>query len=153
MRPNVFAGIGRPLYEGKVYSLDPCPNDWYGYWLFQVVTGLCSWQPNVLHNRPVKPPHGDGEGLPGQKTFMKGLEAFQKAGLLHDFEESKREFIGRHGTTPMLLVQGPPGTGKSYSTAFAIFARLQAKGGFLCAYRWDGEQKLSDKSFVSAKRA
>lgn len=127
MRPYVFAGIGRPLFDSKVYTLDPCPNDWYGYWLFQVVNGLCSGQPNVLYNRLAQPPaHGDGEGLPGQKKFLKGLEAFQKTGLLHDFEESKREFIGRHGKTPMLLVQGPPGTGKSYSTAFAVFARLQA---------------------------
>ena len=127
MRPYVFAGIGRPLFDSKVYTLDPCPNDWYGYWLFQVVNGLCSGQPNVLYNRLAQPPaHGDGEGLPGQKKFLKGLEAFRKAGLLHDFEESKREFIGCHGKTPMLLVQGPPGTGKSYSTAFAVFARLQA---------------------------
>src|SRR6185369_10184076 len=44
---------------------------------------------------------------------------------LHDFEASKREFIGQHARTPVLLVQGPPGTGKSYSTAFAVFARLQ----------------------------
>ncbi|HEY0069905.1 MAG TPA: ATP-binding protein [Chloroflexia bacterium] len=29
------------------------------------------------------------------------------------------------GDTPVLLVQGPPGTGKSYSTAFAVFARMQ----------------------------
>jgi hypothetical protein len=45
--------------------------------------------------------------------------------LLHDFEKSKRTFIGGYGKAPVLLVQGPPGTGKSYSTAFAVFARLQ----------------------------
>ena len=22
-----------PLEDGKLYTLDPCPNDWYGYWL------------------------------------------------------------------------------------------------------------------------
>ncbi|MEK6236182.1 MAG: ATP-binding protein, partial [Planctomycetales bacterium] len=47
------------------------------------------------------------------------------AGLLHDFESGKRNFIGGHGATPNLMVQGPPGTGKSYSTAFAVFSRLQ----------------------------
>ncbi|MBA4192406.1 MAG: hypothetical protein C0467_30940 [Planctomycetaceae bacterium] len=26
-----------------------------------------------------------------------------------------------------------------------------AKGGFLCAYRWQGEQKLSNKNFVRVK--
>jgi superfamily I DNA and/or RNA helicase len=44
---------------------------------------------------------------------------------MHEFEPSKSEYIGGHGADPVLLVQGPPGTGKSYSTAFAIFARLQ----------------------------
>ena len=72
------------------------------------------------------PPPGDGGGLPGQTDFLAGLDAFRAAGLMHDFEPGKREFIGGHGKTPVLLVQGPPGTGKSYSTAFAVFARLQA---------------------------
>ena len=72
------------------------------------------------------PPPGDGEGLPGQKAFLAGLDAFHQAGLFHDFEASKREFIGGHGRTPVLVVQGPPGTGKSFSAAFAVFARLQA---------------------------
>ncbi len=48
-----------------------------------------------------------------------------RPGVLHGFEPSKRDFIGGHGSAPMLLVQGPPGTGKSYSTAFALFARIQ----------------------------
>ena len=43
-----------------------------------------------------------------------GWTPSSQAGLLHDFEESKRTFIGGHGKTPVLLVQGPPGTGKSY---------------------------------------
>ena len=62
---------------------------------------------------------------PGQKEFLAGLDAFRQAGLLRDFEASKREFIGSHARTPVLLVQGPPGTGKSRSAAFAVFARLQ----------------------------
>src|SRR5262249_27498261 len=57
--------------------------------------------------------------------FLDGLDAFHQAGHLHGFEVGKRSFIGGHGRTPVLLVQGPPGTGKSYSTAFAVFARLQ----------------------------
>jgi hypothetical protein len=63
--------------------------------------------------------------MAGQARFLEGLDAFHQAGHLHDFEPGKREFIGSHGYTPTLLVQGPPGTGKSYSTAFAVFARLQ----------------------------
>jgi hypothetical protein len=126
-KPFVFPSINRPPEDGRLYTLDPCPNNWYGYWCAQVVNGLCDGQPDVLYDRLVKPPPtGDGAGSPGQEAFLAGLDAFRQAGHLHDFEGAKREFIGRHAQTPVLLVQGPPGTGKSYSTAFAVFARLQA---------------------------
>ena len=135
-KPHVFPAINRPLEGGKLYTLDPCPNDWYGYWLGQVVNGLCDGQSSVLYDRLVTPPPaGDGAGLPGQTAFLAGLDAFRLAGHLHDFEAGKREFIGGHGRTPVLLVQGPPGTGKSYSTAFAVFARLQAAMADDRAYR------------------
>ena len=125
-KPFVFPAINRPLEWGKVYTLDPCPNEWYAYWCAQVVNGLCAGSPNALYDRLVTPPlPGDGAGSAGQKSFLAGLDAFRDAGLLHDFEASKRLFIGQHARTPVLLVQGPPGTGKSYSTAFAVFARLQ----------------------------
>ena len=127
MRPYVFGSMTRPLFDETLYTLDPCPNDIYGYWCAKVVDGLCAGQPNTLYQRLVTPPvPGDGAGLPGQASFLAGLDAFRAAGLMHDFEPGKREFIGGHGHTPVLLVQGPPGTGKSYSTAFAVFARLQA---------------------------
>src|SRR5207247_2499427 len=54
-----------------------------------------------------------------QARVLEGLR------VLDDFEPSKRDYIGGHTTDPVLLVQGPPGTGKSYSTAFAILARMQ----------------------------
>jgi hypothetical protein len=125
-RGFVFPAINRPLEDGKLYTLDPCPNDWYGYWCSEVVEGLCAGQPNTLYDWLVHPPSaGDGSGSSGQSKFQAGLDAFYQAGHLHDFEVGKRSFIGGHGSTPVLLVQGPPGTGKSYSTGFAIFARLQ----------------------------
>jgi hypothetical protein len=125
-KPFVFPAFNRPLEGGKLYTLDICPNEWYAYWCAQVVNGLCSGLPNALYDRLVKPPPpGDGSGSSGQKAFIAGLDAFHEAGLLHDFEASKREFIGSHAKTPVLLVQGPPGTGKSLSSAFAVFARLQ----------------------------
>jgi hypothetical protein len=125
-KPYVFPAISRTLEGDKLYTLDPCPNEWYAYWCAQVVNGLCDGSPNVMYDRLVNfPPPGDGAGSQGQAAFLAGLDAFRDAGLLHDFEASKREFIGKHGRTPILLVQGPPGTGKSYSTAFAVFARLQ----------------------------
>jgi hypothetical protein len=125
-KPYVFPAINRPVEDGKLYTLDPCPNEWYAYWCAQVVNGLCAGAPNTLYGRLVAPPPpGDGAGSKGQAAFLAGLEAFRNAGLLHDFEASKREYIGGHARTPVLLVQGPPGTGKSYCTAFAVFARLQ----------------------------
>jgi hypothetical protein len=125
--PFAFFPFERPLLAGKLYALDPCPNDWYGYWCSKVVEGLCAGEKNALYSRLEEPPApGDGAPLPGQREFLAGLDAFRDAGHLHDFEPGKREFIGGHGATPVLLVQGPPGTGKSYSTAFAVFARLQA---------------------------
>src|SRR5262249_24836916 len=78
-----------------------------------------------LNGPPPATPAKPGPGFPGQEKFLAGLDAFRDAGLLHDFEKSKRQYIGKHGKAPTLLVQGPPGTGKSYSTAFAVFARLQ----------------------------
>ena len=125
-KPYVFPAINRTMDEGSLYTLDPCPNEWYAYWCGQVVNGLCDGSPNVLYDRLVTaPPPGDGAGSKGQAAFVAGLDAFHQCRLLHDFEASKREFIGSHARTPVLLVQGPPGTGKSYCTAFAVFARLQ----------------------------
>jgi len=125
-KPYVFPAFNRPLEADKLYTLDPCPNEWYAYWCAQVVNGLCAGEPNVLYDRLVTPPpSGNSAGSKGQTAFLAGLDAFKKVGLLHDFEDSKWEFIGLHAQTPVLLVQGPPGTGKSYCTAFAVFARLQ----------------------------
>jgi hypothetical protein len=127
-RPYVFGAINRPLTDGEMYTLDPCPNEWYAYWCAKVVEGLRAGEANVLYGRLVTPPpSGNGRGSAGQKAFLAGLDAFRKEhpDLMHGFEPGKRELIGKHATTPILLVQGPPGTGKSYSTAFAVFARLQ----------------------------
>ena len=41
-KPFVFPAINRPLEDGKLYTLDPCPNEWYAYWCSQVVDGLCA---------------------------------------------------------------------------------------------------------------
>ncbi len=125
-KPYVFPSSNRPLEDGTLYTLDSCPNEWMSFWCKEVVEGLCSGQSNVLHDRLVHPPApGDHGGSHGQVEFLAGLDAFHAVGHLHDFEVGKRELIGGHARTPILLVQGPPGTGKSYSTAFAVFARLQ----------------------------
>ena len=128
-RGFAFPAKSRPLTPGAVYTIDEDPNNWYGARQAKVTEGLIAGGRNTLHERLAHP----GPALvpwpslaaEGQARFLAGLDALHEAGALHAFEESKRAFIGGHGADPMLLVQGPPGTGKSYSTAFAIFARLQ----------------------------
>jgi hypothetical protein len=136
-RGFAFGSMDRPLAEGGVYSLDPCPNSWYGFWCARVTEGLCALQEgkgggrNTLYERvtggapDARLDLWTGEAEEGQARFMAGLDALREAGALHGFEAAKREYIGCHGDAPILLVQGPPGTGKSYSTAFALFARMQ----------------------------
>jgi len=124
--PFVFGSFARPLEADKLYTLDPCPDEWYAYWCAQVVRGLCDGAPNVLYDILQRPSlDADSSTSRGQLEFLAGLDALRDAGMLHRFEPSKREFIGEHSRTPVLQVQGPPGTGTSYSTAFAELARLQ----------------------------
>jgi hypothetical protein len=134
----LFAAIERPLEPGALYSLDPDPNDIYGFWCAKITQGLVKLERGETPGRSplyerlaggavtVGEPMGElpvtGEG---QQRFRAGLEALAAAGILHSFEESKLAYIGEHGAAPLLLVQGPPGTGKSYSTGFALLARLQ----------------------------
>jgi DNA polymerase III delta prime subunit len=119
----------RPLEDGRLYTLDPDPNDWYGYWGAKVVEGLVRGEPNALYQRLAAPDEAraaqPAAAAEGQARFLRGLNAMDAAGALHPFEPGKREYIGEHGDAPTLLVQGPPGTGKSYTTAWAVLARLQ----------------------------
>ena len=132
----VFGAMDKPLVADQFYTLDPDINNWYTYWNLQVTEGLAELedQPstgsNTLYNRLAHPsnqplPRTEAS-LEGQARFLAGLQAFEEHGLLHGFEESKQAYIGGHLADPVILVQGPPGTGKSYSTGFAVFARLQA---------------------------
>lgn len=126
--PTITA-FNRPLVDGERYTLDPDPNDWYGHYCKEVVAGLLAGEPNALYQR-LADPAGERVAWPdvavaAQARFMQGLEALHAAGILHPFDANQRAFIAEHGDAPTLLVQGPPGTGKSYSTAFALLARLQ----------------------------
>ena len=128
-RGFVFPGIDRPFVDGDLYSLDADPNDWSGYQQAVLTQALCHGGSNTLHQRlaaddPATLPWPDA-AAEGQARFLAGLEAFRAAGLMDAFEPSKRAYIGAHGDAPVLLVQGPPGTGKSYTTAFAVLARIQ----------------------------
>jgi hypothetical protein len=131
-RGFVFDTIGDnygPLEPGETYTLDPDPNSWTGMWAALVSQGLIAGGENpmysVLAGKERLEPGWPSTFVAGQQRFLDGLDALEAAGAMHGFEDSKREFIGGHTNTGVLLVQGPPGTGKSYSTAFAILARFQ----------------------------
>jgi SNF2 family DNA or RNA helicase len=128
-RGFVFGGFERPLLPDEGYTLDEDPNSWYGYWGAKVTEGLRAGGANTLYARLTAPDTAfvswSDEAAAGQARFLAGLDALRAAGRFHEFEPGKRDYIGAHGADPLLLVQGPPGTGKSYSTAFALLARLQ----------------------------
>ena len=119
-----------PLVADRVYTLDEDPNSINSLWAAKVTEGLTAGGQNTLYSHltgqptalPIVP---SPEAEAGQQRFMAGLEALRDAGQMHTFESSKHAFIGRHGDDPILLVQGPPGTGKSFSTAYALLARIQ----------------------------
>lgn len=125
----------RPLIDDQLYTLDPDPTDWYGSFCAAITEDLAALEADApggndtLYDRLVAPETVVStwpvEAGAAQARFLAGLDALHHAGALHPFDDRQRAYIGEHGTSPTLLVQGPPGTGKSYSTAFALFARLQ----------------------------
>ncbi len=127
----------RPLVDGKLYTLDPDINDFYGYWCMVTTKALSeavaagNSEVNTLYSRLSNPQGSyvewDERAREGQARFYEGLEALHSLSEheMPQFEESKHDYISYHSDDLVLLVQGPPGTGKSYSTAFAIFARMQ----------------------------
>lgn len=128
----VFGAIDRPFVDGERYTLDPDPNSWYGYYLARTVQALLALDDpagrSTVYDRltgGAAQVEWPAAAAAGQARFLAGLDALAAAGALGRFEPAKRDYLGGRGDAPVLLVQGPPGTGKSYSTAFAIFARLQ----------------------------
>ena len=124
-----FTGHPAPPRDGTIYTLDPNPDDFNGAGLQATIQQIVDGRQNTLYDRlvadPPKPADWPLAAAAGQDRFMAGLIAIDAAGLLHDFEPGKHDFIARRSAEPFLLVQGPPGTGKSYTTAFAILARVQ----------------------------
>jgi predicted RecB family nuclease len=120
----------RPLVPGERYVLDSDPNSWTGLWAAIVANGLTEGKPNrlanVLQGQGLEPIERQAAWVAGQARFLAGLDALREAGAMTlGFEPSKRDYIGNHAGTALLLVQGPPGTGKSFSTAYAVLARIQ----------------------------
>ncbi|MGH2614719.1 MAG: AAA domain-containing protein, partial [Thermomicrobiales bacterium] len=125
----LFVSHDEQLTDGERCTIDADPNAIFGFWGAKVVQGLLAGNRNTLFER-VRNANNEALLWPplaaeGQTRFISGLHAMHEAGIGNAFESSKVEFIGGHGDAPLLLVQGPPGTGKSYTTAFAVLARLQ----------------------------
>ena len=78
-----------------------------------------------LAGRPPRPVALAAGAPPGQARFLAGLEPSTPPARCTTSSRASASSSAATATTPVLLVQGPPGTGKSYSTAFAVFARLQ----------------------------
>ncbi|NTV64494.1 MAG: AAA family ATPase, partial [Oscillochloris sp.] len=114
---------------GERYTLEADPNDIYGQRCMTIVEELRAGAHNTLYERLAAPAGGQVSWPPAaaaaQQRFAAGLDALSAADALHSFDPRQRAYIATYGDTPTLLVQGPPGTGKSYTTAFALLARLQ----------------------------
>jgi hypothetical protein len=124
----VFSGRPRVFVEGEVYTIEPDPNDIMLSRGRRLAKALQDGAVNALVERLAGEPlsvNWPDEAEAGQARFLSGMQAWIEMGDLHDFEPAKGRYIGSLGDAPTVLVQGPPGTGKSYTTAFAIWARLQ----------------------------
>jgi hypothetical protein len=127
-----YGFMNNPFEPGEIYTLDADPNAPFSGSCAELTDALASDPDgnfNTLYERLADSESWYASWSPvaadGQRRFLRGIDTMsQHAGGL-SFEASKRQYIAEHGETPVLLVQGPPGTGKTYSTSFALFARLQ----------------------------
>jgi len=125
----VFSGYAQALTDGERYTLDPNPNNPTAAHGLDVIAHLRDMEAGVnsgyhtlydaLTERRTATVSWPPDAVAAQDRFLWAVTQ------RYPFEEGKQEFIGEHGATPILLVQGPPGTGKSFSTAYALFARIQ----------------------------
>jgi hypothetical protein len=125
-----FKQFQEPFEPGKVYTLDENPNSITGAWAKTLIDALCDGGQNALYDRLC----GGGQGRrpqseaarQAQSRFLQGLLRLSELGDFVSLERSKQRYIGELGDAPVVLVQGPPGTGKSFTSGFAILARIQA---------------------------
>ncbi len=115
--------------DGEQYTIEPDPNDIYGQRCMEVVAELRQGAANALAARVASPNQATVTIPPavidGQRRFADGLRRLAEEGLFHSFDAHQMAYIADHGDAATLLVQGPPGTGKSYTSAFALLARMQ----------------------------
>jgi hypothetical protein len=124
----IFYGRKQIFTQDELYTIDSDPNDIMLSRGLKATKALQEGALNAVVERmegaDVEVPWSEAAML-AQARFWKGLSAFIDSGDLHSFELQKQRYIGELGDAPTTLVQGPPGTGKSYTTAFAIWSRMQ----------------------------
>ena len=135
----LFRGHDFAFSPGETYTLDADPNDYL--WLLGRQGGARTAGGRA--ERPLRSParrrRGRGVVATGRHRRTGSLHgrsasACPTRGFGIDFEPSKTAFIGTLGDAPLLLVQGPPGTGKSFTTAFAVLARMQGAWRQACRF-------------------
>lgn len=134
--PFTFPTTPPRFTDGEVFTLDEDPGSPAANQVARAVNGVIGAAdkqpvPNTLvarlepTGRGADPRWSETEEA-GQQRFLAGLDAMLGVNGFHPITgEAVRAYIGGYGDSGLLLVQGPPGTGKSYSTAFAILARMQ----------------------------
>jgi len=134
--PWVFSGKARPFIDGELYTIDEDPSSWPMWQQDKVLRRILCKDRNIWPERNrmlalLRPneyecPPGlwPVEASAGLAAFVEGLEDFAAAGIHHPIVGPSLEYIQDFALDDILLVQGPPGTGKSYTTAFALLARM-----------------------------
>ncbi|MGQ9873875.1 MAG: AAA domain-containing protein [Chloroflexus sp.] len=114
---------------GTLYTIESDPNDIYGQRCMEIVNELRGGASNALHQRLAAPASVTCQippaALAGHARFVAGLQELAKLNELHPFDTHQMSYIADYSDAPTLVVQGPPGTGKSYTSAFALLARMQ----------------------------
>ncbi len=124
------ANFARPPEDGTLVTIDDNPDSWPAHRQWSTVEEIRGGHGHggyaLIDGSERRPRLWTEREAAAQQRFMHGLERFAEfdANASH-YEESKQEYIGRHGGEPVLLVQGPPGTGKSTTTGFAVWSRIQ----------------------------
>ena len=106
----------------------PDPNDCYGSWAAQVVEGLVAGGENALYavlageERPLPP---GPRRAPGRRGSWPGSTRSTPRERCTTSSRASGSSSAATAAPRSCWSRGRPGTGKSYSTAFAVFARLQ----------------------------
>ena len=124
------SSLARPPDDGVLFTIEQNPDSWPAHRQWSTVEKIRGGHGHggyaLIDGSDRLPRLWTDREAAAQELFMDGLVRFADFDLhASQYELSKQEYIGRHGSEPLLLVQGPPGTGKSTTTGFAVWSRIQ----------------------------